>query len=251
MKTGKVVIPARMESERLPRKMMIDILGRPMIEHVWRRARLVLSNEDVVIATDSDQIASHMQSIGAQVHKSKKDHLTGSSRVSEYVNETKLDFAIILQGDEVLIRPSVIEDLFDAMSRSSASFINTVSPLQEAVDLEEQDIVKCWVDSTNRIRFVFRGNPLRSPDSGFGFLNIINGLFGISGDALRIISQDFQGIAKSESIEQLAALDRGIDIFAHQVSSYYPSVNTYQELQDAIGILESDGEQKLILKAFS
>jgi len=249
MRFGKVVIPARMESERLPNKMMIEIMGRPMIEHVWRRACLVLPREDVVVATDSEKIASHMKSIGAIVYMSEFEHNNGSSRVSEYVNRFSLDFAVVLQGDEVLIRPGIIKSLYAEMLEGSADVINVTSPLTHVDELVQTDIVKCWVDSTNRIRFIFRGNPLRNPTDGYSSFKIINGLFAVSKGSLALISKTSAGLKNSESIEQMGALEEGKELFAFNVDSYMPSVNTYEELQKVISILQNDNEQKSILQS--
>lgn len=247
MKTGKVVIPARMESERLPRKMMIDILGRPMIEHVWRRARLVLSNEDVVVATDSDLIESHMKSLGAQIYRSKKAHQTGSSRVCEYLEEFSLDFAVVLQGDEVLVQPGAIHALYEKMATGQDSFINVVSPLTNIEDLNSVDVVKCWIDSKSQIRFIFRGNPLRNPLDNHSFIKIVSGLFAISRSTLSNLTKAPNGIGSAESIEQLQLLDLGVEIIPYEVDSYYPSINTYSDLRKALGILSEIRNQKNIM----
>lgn len=248
MRFGKVVIPARMESERLPNKMMIDVLGHPIIEHVWRRACLALPNQEVVVATDSKVIESHMKSIGAQVYFSKIPHSNGTSRVSEFVRESSLDFAVILQGDEILIRPELVKALFDKMSHGNSQFINVVSPLNDPNDLFDLDIVKCWIDEAGNIRFIFRSNPLRNPSVGYQFLRVINGLFAVSKDVLISIPESNNGLAASESIEQLGIIGRGNTAMAFEVNSYLPSVNTPKELEISKLILESDPEQSSIQK---
>lgn len=247
MRLGKVVIPARMDSERLPKKMMIEIMGHPMIEHVWRRARLVLPNQDIVITTDSAAIASHMESMGAQVYLSEYKHNNGSSRVFEYVDKFSLDFAVILQGDEILIRPETILALYNEMLKGDSDFVNVVSPVNQIEDLSRLDVVKCWIDSSNRIRFMFRGNPLRNPIESYGFIKVINGLFAISRQALANSKSISTGIAATESIEQLWFLDMGIELRAHLVESYMPSVNTQDELEKAIEIMALAKDQQQIV----
>jgi 3-deoxy-manno-octulosonate cytidylyltransferase (CMP-KDO synthetase) len=249
MRIGKVVIPCRLESERLPKKMMIDVFGKPMIEHVWRRACLAVGAQDVVIVTDSELIASHMTSVGADVYISQLRHENGTSRVSEFLQMTSYDFALILQGDELLVRPSMIQKLFIEMSYGADDFINAVSPLGSMVDLQKTDIVKCWVDPEGYIRFFFRGNPLRDSSQGYEYFKIVNGLFAISRKALQLGNRNTHGIEYSESIEQFVMLKEGILILAHEVENYVPSVNTKEELDIAIELLFSDTEQKLILRS--
>ena len=211
-----------------------------MIEHVWRRAILALGNDGVIVATDSDEIALHMKSVGAHVFISKSQHNNGTSRVSEYFQNSSFDFVVILQGDEVLIRPEIIRDIFDKMAQSEEDFINTISPINKINDLFENSIVKCWVDSTNNVRFIFRGNPLQYPAKGYSDLRIINGLFAISKKVLLSTKKESVRLSQSESIEQLAVLDCGINIKANEVEIYFPSVNTQQELLQAVELLQNN-----------
>jgi len=248
MRIGKVVIPCRLESERLPKKMMIDVFGKPMIEHVWRRACLAVEAKDVVIVTDSELIASHMTSLGAEVYMSQLQHDNGTSRVSEYIAKTSFDFALILQGDEILIKPELISDMFQRMSYESVDMINAVSPLKCMEDLFKTDVVKCWIDCNNRISFIFRNNPLRDPSRGYRYLRVINGLFALSRNILEVQVEIKHGIANSESIEQMGILDRGIQVLAHEVKTYLPSVNTQEELEQAVKLLTTSREQKKILR---
>ena len=247
MRIGKVVIPCRLESERLPKKMMIDVFGKPMIEHVWRRACLAVGPQEVVVVTDSELIASHMTSVGADIYISQLRHDNGTSRVSEYVAKTSLDFALVLQGDEILIRPELIKELFLRMSHESPDMINAVSPLESMEDLFKTNVVKCWVDGENRIRFIFRNNPLRDASGGYKYLNVINGLFAVSRNALDFQAKIEAGIATSESIEQLGILDQGIQILAYEVETYFPSVNTQEELNQAVKLLTTNYEQAIVL----
>lgn len=249
MRIGKVVIPCRLESERLPKKMMIDVFGKPMIEHVWRRACLAVEMQDVVVVTDSELIASHMTSLGAEVYVSQLRHDNGTSRVSEYMAKTSFDFALILQGDEILIKPKLVKDLFLKMSRESVDMINAVSPLDNVEDLSKTDIVKCWINRENSIGFIFRNNPLRDSARSYQYLRVINGLFAVSRNALVVKEKITHGIANSESIEQLGMLDQGIQIFAHEVDTYAPSVNTQEELDAAIALLSDNEDQRMILKS--
>ena len=80
--TTRVVIPARYASERLPGKPLVDIAGRPMIQHVWERATASGAGE-VIVATDDERIAAACKSFGAQAEMTAVDHVSGTDRIAE------------------------------------------------------------------------------------------------------------------------------------------------------------------------
>ena len=98
-----IVIPARLESERLPRKVLKMSSGLPMIEHVWRRAQLTNPVIETVIATDSEEIKKVCENFGAKCYITSKNHPNGLSRISEISSRLNWDFYIVLQADEILI----------------------------------------------------------------------------------------------------------------------------------------------------
>ena len=100
-----IVIPARLDSERLPGKVLKDFLGMPMIEHVWRRAQLTNPLLDTIIATDSYEIKKTAEKFGANCILTSKDHKNGLSRVGEIVDALKWDHYLVLQADDILIEP--------------------------------------------------------------------------------------------------------------------------------------------------
>lgn len=252
MRTGKVVIPARMNSSRLPGKLMIHVKGMPIIEHVWRRARLVIPESDIVVTTDSDIIASHMERKGAKIHRSKTFHTSGTSRTREFMNsERDLEFSVILQGDEVLVRPLDLKELFNYMSMNyEFDFVNTVSSLSNLEELNDFSVVKCTVDSLKQIRFMFRGNPFRDSIEGAKQIFTLNGLFALSRRAFGLFEFNPMGLAHSESIEQLGYLDLGERILALETAEHLTSVNTDKDLVKVNSLLSSSPEQQAILHQY-
>lgn len=106
------IIPARMESTRLPGKMLADILGAPMIVHVMTAVKKAKRIDKVLVATDSVQIQSAVQENGGIAVMTRSDHKTGTDRIAE-VAEGQEDFDLILnvQGDEPLISPDCLDEL--------------------------------------------------------------------------------------------------------------------------------------------
>src|SRR3990167_2208704 len=106
----RVIIPVRFESTRLPGKPLMDIAGKPMIQHVYERAK-DSGAESVIIATDSDDIAAVAEGFGAQVCMTLPEHQSGTERLSEAVEALEYDdddIIVNVQGDEPLIDPALI-----------------------------------------------------------------------------------------------------------------------------------------------
>jgi 3-deoxy-manno-octulosonate cytidylyltransferase (CMP-KDO synthetase) len=109
------IIPARIESSRLPRKALADILGLPMIVHVLKRCLLAKSLDDVYVATDSDEIRKVVESYGGKVIMTSSKHQTGTDRIAEAAQELEADIVVNVQGDEALLNPSYIDKAVSAL----------------------------------------------------------------------------------------------------------------------------------------
>ena len=123
-----VVIPSRLESERLPRKPLVDIAGLPMIEHVYRQARRSAAR-DVVIATDSDEIGRVARAFGAAVELTDAAHASGTDRIAEVARRRGWDDAQIIvnvQGDEPLIPPALIDQVAGLLEGDRAAGMATL-----------------------------------------------------------------------------------------------------------------------------
>ena len=108
-----IVIPARFASERLPGKVLLDLAGEPLLQHVWRRAS-ESSAQTVVIATDDTRIVEAAESFGAQVVLTRADHQSGSDRIAECANKLGWpddQLVVNLQGDEPLMPPACLDQV--------------------------------------------------------------------------------------------------------------------------------------------
>lgn len=103
------VIPARFASSRFPGKALAPLAGRPMIEHVWERARLSTYLTDLLIATDDDRIASVARKFGAKVRMTSPNHPTGTDRLAEVASAEEAALYVNIQGDEPLLSPEAID----------------------------------------------------------------------------------------------------------------------------------------------
>jgi len=246
-----IVIPARLESERLPRKALKIFSGIPMIEHVWRRAQLTDPVIETVIATDSEEIKKICENFGAKCYITSKEHPNGLSRVSEISSILNWDFYIVLQADEILIDPKYLDELYKEIEvNSKQQFFNLITDLNNKSELTDKNTVKCVLRDDRTIINIFRKSGLvSSEETQLKIIKKICGIFAISKNCLSIVSgAQPQKIEISESIEQMKIIELGINILAVNTKLNYPSVNTPEEALLVERILDMDPRQKQILE---
>ena len=247
------MIPARLDSERLPGKVLKDFLGMPMIEHVWRRAQLTNPLLETVIATDSSEIKKTAEKFGANCILTSKDHENGLSRVGEIADVLKWDHYLVLQADEILIEPESLNLLArTTLSNSKFQFFNLITKIERLEEISDVNIVKCLTRKDNSIITIARKSNSIAPEfDQMEYTNKICGVFSCSSNLLKeLISTNAQRIERSESIEQMKAIEIGYGIQGVPIKRNYPSVNTSDEAILALSILQSDNIQKRILNSY-
>ncbi|MCB1828546.1 MAG: 3-deoxy-manno-octulosonate cytidylyltransferase [Coxiellaceae bacterium] len=148
----RVIIPARYESERLPGKPLLDIAGKPMIQHVYERA--VDSGADsVVIATDDSRIAEAAKGFGAPIIMTDSEHKTGTDRIAEACNALEYDdddIVVGVQCDEPLIPPETIKQLAEDLYEHDNVKVASICEHLESVDeLFNPNVVKVILNHRN------------------------------------------------------------------------------------------------------
>lgn len=147
MNKAVVIIPARLESSRLPNKALVDILGLPMIVHVFKRCLLAKSLDSVYVATDNIKIKEVVESYGGKVIMTSAAHQTGTDRIAEAAQGIDADIIVNVQGDEALVNPEYIDKAVDSLVNSSRAdvailvnpFNKKNSPSDIKVVLNEDD----------------------------------------------------------------------------------------------------------------
>ena len=249
MKIG-IVIPARLQSERLPNKVLRPFLGKVMIEHVWKRANLIQEKAEIVIATDSLEIKKVCETFGANVMLTSNNHQNGLSRTGEVAKILNWDFYIILQADEILIDPKNLEFLIKTIKeKNSSPFYNLITNLKKISELSDRNVVKCLIRDDNSLINIFRlSGSIASEATQMAFTKKICGLFAISHKCLNeIIDLPAQIIETNESIEQMKLIELNYQVLGVEVKDNYPSVNTELEANEVLEILSQDPYQKSIL----
>jgi len=248
-----IVIPARLESQRLPNKVLKKFLGISMIEHVWRRAVLAAPNLPIVIATDNIKLAKTCESFGAKAIITKKRHLSGTSRVGEISNKLNWDYYIVLQADEILIEPRILKSIIRKLQkRRSVEFINVISPIMNESELKDINIVKCLLRSNGSILSMFRESGLTCHiNTQIKLTKKVSGIFAISHSSLQKLSSRKRcEISTAESIEQMKLIELGIAVHSLICDYNFHSVNTNTEAISALRILQTNSVQKKIMNHY-
>jgi len=251
--TTGIVIPARLDSERLPGKVLKDFIGMPMIEHVWRRAQLTNPLLETVIATDSSEIKKITEKFGANCILTSKDHRNGLSRVGEIVDVLKWDHYLVLQADEILIEPESLNLLArTTLNNSKYQFFNLITKLEKLEEIGDVNVVKCLTREDNSIITMARKSSSIAPAfDQMKYTNKICGVFSCSNHLLKeLVGSTAQNIETSESIEQMRVIEMGYNILGVPVSKNYPSVNTWKEAEVVLRILKSNTQQQKILNLY-
>jgi len=209
------VIPARFSSTRFPGKPLADIDGRPMIEHVYRRASASAAVSHVIVATDDARIAAAVQRFGGEVRLTSPDHLSGTDRLAEVAATLDCDVVVNVQGDEPLLDPRAISEAVAPFADPSVLMTTLYRRIESPTDLTNPNVVKVVVDRAGYAMY-FSRSPIphiRDPRGGWPPLYRHVGLYAYRRSTLLVLSQlEPTPLERTESLEQLRALEHGIRI---------------------------------------
>jgi 3-deoxy-manno-octulosonate cytidylyltransferase (CMP-KDO synthetase) len=145
--SSTVVIPARYESTRFPGKPLARLAGKPMIEHVYRRAAEARGITAVIVATDDERIARAVSAFGGLAVMTRSSHATGTDRLAEVAALLDCDIVVNVQGDEPLVAPEMIEQAIAPFAEDHTLQMTSLrSPIRSADDLADPNVVKVVVD---------------------------------------------------------------------------------------------------------
>ncbi len=238
-----VIIPSRLASVRLPRKPLHLIASVSLVERVWRQA--IQSGFDVFIATDSDEIASHITSFGGKFIMTPAECESGTERVAVAANTLPDDYQVIInvQGDEPLITPDVVKEVANQFElRSSVLIVTPITSLLDMTDLSNPNAVKVALAYDGRALY-FSRSPIpfvREPND----MNI-DGLFwkhiGVYGFKRKTLGQLAEllpsKLEQAEKLEQLRWLDAGYPIQTVKVDYDSVAVDTIEDVHRVEEIL--------------
>jgi 3-deoxy-manno-octulosonate cytidylyltransferase (CMP-KDO synthetase) len=213
------LIPARYASTRFPGKPLALIAGKPLIQHVVERCRKARSLSEIIVATDDARIADAARKF-CRVEMTRAGHPSGTDRIAEAAVRCQCDAVMNIQGDEPLMDPAVIDAVARALENEEMS--TAAAPIGHPEELENPNVVKVVVNTAGRaLYFSRRTIPyLREAASGsvseqlaaFPFLKHL-GIYGYRRQTLlRLVQLPVSPLESAEKLEQLRALENGIQI---------------------------------------
>jgi 3-deoxy-manno-octulosonate cytidylyltransferase (CMP-KDO synthetase) len=234
------VIPARLASTRLGRKMLRDVLGKPLIGVVYEAVRLSPLLSDVIIATDSDEIMSVCRECGWNARLTSSQHRSGTERVHEISNSECADVYLNVQGDEPLVRAQQIASLLRVMENHPAAEVGTLMTPAADNDIRNPNAVKLVTDLNGRALYFSRATiPFDRDNSNPRYFKHL-GLYAYRKAALdRFVSLPESFLEKSERLEQLRFLENGIPIYVGETPYDSVGVDTEEDLRRVIEILKT------------
>lgn len=231
------IIPARLASTRLPRKMLREIAGKPLIGAVYEAVRSSALLADVIIATDSEEIMSVCREHGWKAQMTSQVHRSGTERVHEVSGREAADVYINVQGDEPLVRAEHIATLLRVMENASVPVGTLMTPAAD-VDIANPNAVKVVVDLTGRALYFSRATIPFDRDGTRPHYFKHLGLYAYRKAALdRFVGLPESSLEKSERLEQLRFLENGIPIYVGETPHDSVGVDTEEDLQRVVEIL--------------
>jgi len=240
-----IIIPARLDSSRLPKKVLLDLKGKTVIQRVYEQCLKVKNVDEVYVATDSLEIKEVCKTFTNQVIITKSTHQSGTDRIGEAISDIACDIVINVQGDEPFIEPSLIEALVNSFSNSDISMSSAMSKINNIKDLQNTNVVKVVTDLHNNALFFSRSllpfprdvkeiSIAKEVLEKYQFYRHI-GIYGYRKDfLLKFVNMEQSYLEKVEKLEQLRALENGFKIKMIETDSSLMGIDTREDYEEAL-----------------
>lgn len=242
MSKTAIIIPARYGSSRLEGKPLLKVAGKSVIQWVYEKAQQSKLADMIIVATDDKRIFDEVESFGGVVEMTSSEHKCGSDRIMEVVSRhPEISFICNLQGDEPLIRPEAIDVVIENVKFDEMADISTlIRELKDEEEINNPNLVKCVTDKNGFALYFSRSKIPFERNTGiatfFGHL----GIYGYKRKALESMTSLPQApLEKTESLEQLRALENGMRIKTSIVDFVPVGIDTREDLEKFKQIVES------------
>lgn len=235
------IIPSRYASTRLPAKPLVMIKGKSMVQRVYEQASQSTFLSKVVVATDHEDIYTHVTKFGGEVCMTRADHVSGTDRCYEALTlqEEKYDYVINVQGDEPFIQPDQIDLLARALDGKTeiATLVKAIVSMDELVNPSEAKVVvnrrgEALYFSRSMIPFINKAPQEQWLDKHTFFKHV--GMYAYRRDVLQSISElQVSLLEKAESLEQLRWLENGFRVTVVETQTESFAIDTPADLDKA------------------
>ncbi len=226
------VIPARLGSTRLPRKVLLPVCGRPLLAHVYEAARRSALLADVIVATDSEDIMDLCRENGWPARLTSPTHRSGTDRVHEISRTIAADVYVNIQGDEPMTRPEHIAALLELMDHPTVQ-VGTLKTRISDAEAADPNAVKVVTDAAGRALYFSRAPiPYDRDHAGHAHYFKHLGFYAYRKAALdKFCTMRESSLERSERLEQLRFLENGIAIHVAETPYDTVGVDTAEDLK--------------------
>ena len=235
MRSNKIaiIIPARYGSTRLPGKPLIKVNDKPIIQWVYEKASMSKLANEVIVATDDENIYEAVNAFGGRAEMTSSHHQSGSDRIGEIVkNNPDMEIVVNVQGDEPLIDPNSIDRAISGLLDDNRADIATlIREIDDKDEILNPNIVKVVLDNSNFALYFSRSPVPYERTTGHAKYFAHIGLYAYRRESLlKMIELPQSDLEKAESLEQLRALQSGMKIKALQVDYKPIGIDTEADL---------------------
>jgi 3-deoxy-manno-octulosonate cytidylyltransferase (CMP-KDO synthetase) len=240
------VIPARLASTRLSRKVLREIAGRPMLEWVYRAALACAQIDRLLIATDSDEVMTFAQDRGFDAMLTSAECASGTDRVHFVAQSVEAEIYVNIQGDEPLLRSEHIDALLHPLRENLKAQVSTLATVCPAKDVANPNVVKVVTAADLRALYFSRAPiPYDRDQSGHGLYRKHLGLYAYRRAALdRFPCLPPSALEAAERLEQLRFLENGIDIYVAATGYDTIGVDTEEDVHAVETVLLRQQDRK-------
>lgn len=234
MSKTAIIIPARYGSSRLEGKPLLKVLGKSIIQWVYEKAQQSKLADMIIVATDDERIFNEVKSFGGEVEITSSEHKCGSDRIMEVVSRhPEISFICNLQGDEPLIEPDSIDAVIKNVKEDDKADISTlIRVLTDEEEINNPNLVKCVTDNNGFALYFSRSKIPFERNSGIATFYGHLGIYGYKRAALEAMTTLAQTpLEKTESLEQLRALENGMKIKTSVVNFVPVGIDTKDDLE--------------------
>ena len=234
MSKTAIIIPARYGSSRLEGKPLIEVNGKPIIQWVYEKAQQAKLADMIIVATDDERIFNAVKAFGGDVEMTSASHKCGSDRIREVAERhPEISYIVNLQGDEPLIKPESIDAVAKNVQEDENADISTlIRVLTDEEEINNPNLVKCVVDNNGYALYFSRSKIPYERNYGIATFYGHLGIYGYKREALmKMTSLEQTPLERTESLEQLRALENGMKIKTSVVDFVPVGIDTLEDLE--------------------
>lgn len=237
------IIPARYASERLPRKLMLPLGNRTVLQRTYEAVKNSNLFDEVWVACDHEELEESITSMGGLVYRSQQEHASGSDRIAEAAKHIEADIIVNVQGDEPFIANESLQQVLTLFENSEVQVASLRCPITDLQEFTNPNCVKVVVSTTQKALYFSRA-PIPYDRDGASTLSAYRhiGIYAYRRAALFQFTQwPASSLEQIEKLENLRLLENGMDIYLNIINQHSISIDTEADYQRALEHAKSLG----------